>query len=144
MSRKKKERLPEFTETLRIMKDVHEAKNEDYANSDNPFSNFDISEYLCLQFKTDRDKVFVWPIATKLARIANLLNNSNTPNNESIQDSLVDIANYVILWKCDLSRRRLNTVLCNEKYKIAKSLLDGSFSLIEKRKKRRKKNETND
>ena len=144
MSRKKKERLPEFTETLRIMKDVHEKKNEDYSNFDNPFSNFDISEYLCLQFKTDRDKVFVWPIATKLARIANLLNNSNTPNNESIQDSLIDIANYVILWKCDLSRRRLNTVLCNEKYKIAKSLLDGSFSLIEKRKKRRKKNETND
>ena len=142
--KKKKEKLPEFTKTLRIMKDVHEKKNEDYSNFDNPFSNFDISEYLCLQFKTDRDKVFVWPIATKLARIANLLNNSNTPNNESIQDSLVDIANYVILWKCDLSRRRLNTVLCNEKYKIAKSLLDGSFSLIEKRKKRRKKNETND
>ena len=141
--KKKKEKLPEFTKTLRIMKDVHEKKNEDYSNFDNPFSNFDISEYLCLQFKTDRDKVFVWPIATKLARIANLLNNSNTPNNESIQDSLVDIANYVILWKCDLSRRRLNTVLCNEKYKIAKSLLDGSFSLIEKRKKRRKKNEIN-
>ena len=98
-------RIPEFVETLDKMKAVHEAKDEDYASSDNPFSNFDVSEYLCSQFKNERDKVFVWPIATKLARISNLLNSGNIPNNESIEDSLIDIANYVILWKCDLGRR---------------------------------------
>ena len=92
------------------MREVHEKKNEDYATSDNPFSNFDTSEYLISQFRSDRDKAFVWPIATKLARLATLLNSNIRPNNESIGDSLIDIANYVILWKCDISRRQKNEI----------------------------------
>ena len=94
-------RIPEFLNTLKQMEEVHVKKNEDYADSNNPFSNFDVSEYLISQFKHDRDKTFVWPIATKLARLATLLNGRQKPNNESIEDSMVDIANYVILWKCD-------------------------------------------
>lgn len=100
-------RIPEFSETLKEMLEIHEKKNEDYTGEfNNPFYNFDVSTYLISQFKSDRDKSFVWPIATKLARLAALLNFEKQPNNESVEDSLIDIANYVILWKCDISRRK--------------------------------------
>lgn len=98
---------PGFSETLEQMQEVHLSKNADYATgaSKNPFYNFDTTRFILEQFKDDRDKVFVWPIANKLARLAILLQ-SKKVNNESIEDSLVDIANYVILWKCDIARRK--------------------------------------
>lgn len=99
-------RIPEFSFTLEEMQKIHNLKNSDYAVDSNPFYNFDFTEFILSQFNNDRDKVFVWPIACKLARLSTLLNKKGEkPNNESIQDSLVDIANYVILWKCDISRR---------------------------------------
>lgn len=99
-------RIPEFLTTLEKMKELHLKKNEDYAASDNPFSNFDFTEFVLSQFKNDRDKTFVWPIATKLARLSTLLNSTREPNNESIEDSFDDIAVYIILWKCDFLKNR--------------------------------------
>lgn len=98
-------RIPEFIQTLEQMKEIHIKKNKDYASEENPFSNFDFSDLMMRMFP-DRHKTFVWPIATKLARLSSLLQSGNIPNNESIEDSFVDIANYIILWKCDYSRRR--------------------------------------
>ena len=94
------------------MKEVHIKKNEDYADSNNPFSNFDVSEYIISLFSNNRDKTFAWPVGTKLARLATLLNKldndpSSTPNNESIEDTMIDIANYMLLWKADLKNRTL-------------------------------------
>jgi len=105
MAEKLKPRIPEFIETLDRIKELHIRKNKDYATSDNPFSNFDFSEYILSYFRSDRDKTFAWPISTKLARIANLLNSNNDALNESVEDSLDDIAVYAILWKCDILRR---------------------------------------
>jgi len=99
------ERIPEFENTLNKMLEVHRRKNEDYAYPSNPFSNFDVSTYGLSLFKNTRDQSFVWPIFTKLARLSTLLNSGKAPNNESISDTLVDIANYVILWKCDINNR---------------------------------------
>jgi hypothetical protein len=98
-------RIPEFLRALEIMKEVHEKKNEDYADPTNPFSNFDFSEYCLRAFNNDRDKTFVWPISTKLARLATLLNSTKPPNNESIEDTFIDIANYVLLWRADFMNR---------------------------------------
>ena len=36
-------------------------------------------------------------VATKVARLGTLLNSPETPKNESIQDSIMDLANYAIL-----------------------------------------------
>ncbi len=99
-------RIPDFLKSLEQMKELHLKKNADYASEANPFDNFDVSEYLISKFKYDRDKVFVWPIATKLARLGNLLSSDNPPNNESIEDSFIDIANYILLWKADFLNRR--------------------------------------
>lgn len=92
-------------ESLKRMEEIHIKKNEDYADNSNPFSNFDVSEYGLRLFTNPRDQAFIWPIFTKLARIANLLSSNHTPNNESIDDSFIDIANYILLWKADYVRR---------------------------------------
>lgn len=95
-------------EALDKMREVHLKKNEDYASPTNPFSNFDVSEYLLSQFAYDRDKVFICFIATKLARLSTLLNSKNKPNNESIEDTFIDIANYILLWRADCIRSKSN------------------------------------
>lgn len=101
--------LKSFLETLERMKEIHNSKSQDYADPNNPLSNFDVSEYGISLFNSGRDKVFVSIIFNKFSRLSTLLNSGNAPNNESIEDSFVDIANYVILWKVDYERRNRNT-----------------------------------
>lgn len=98
-------RIPDFIETLEKMREIHLKKNEDYAIIGNPFANFDFTEDVLTIFSNNRDKTFVWPIACKLARLANLLDSDKPPNNESIEDSFIDIAVYVLLWKADYVAR---------------------------------------
>lgn len=98
-------RIPEFLEALDRIRSLHIKKNEDYASSTDPFSNFNFTEFVLSHFSKERDKVFAWPIANKLSRLANLLSNDNNPNNESIEDSLEDCAVYFLLWSVDVKRR---------------------------------------
>jgi len=82
-----------FLEITEQMKSIMFAKGNDYANEDR-LSNFKLAgnisgltpELNCLSL-----------IATKVARLGVLLKNDKTPNNESIHDSLLDLANYTIL-----------------------------------------------
>lgn len=98
-------KIPDFVESLDKMRELHLRKNDDYADSDNPFSNFEFTEFVLSYFKSDRDKAFVWPIATKLARLATLFSSNKSPNNESVDDSFLDMAVYTLLWKADVKRR---------------------------------------
>jgi len=83
----------QFLEITEQMKSIMFAKGNDYANEDR-LSNFKLAgnisgltpELNCLSL-----------ISTKVARLGVLLNNDKTPNNESIHDSLLDLANYTIL-----------------------------------------------
>ena len=82
-----------FAEITEQMKSIMFAKGNDYANKDR-LSNFKLAgnisgltpELNCLSL-----------IATKVARLGVLLNSDKTPNNESINDSLLDLANYTVL-----------------------------------------------
>jgi hypothetical protein len=98
-------RIPEFEQTLKKMNKIHISKNADYATDMNPFFNFDATNSMTNMFKYNRDKVFAHFIANKFSRLATLLNSGKEANNESLQDTLVDMANYCILFKCDISRR---------------------------------------
>lgn len=92
----------QFVETLQLMKDIHELKNADYSGNNNPFENFERSALIAEWFKNPIDKSFLVLIGTKLARLATLLNKKADgiePNNESIDDSFLDLATYVVLWK---------------------------------------------
>ena len=92
--------IPEFVKTLDKMRALHKLKNGDYAADSNPHENFERQALIMSWFKNDIDKAYAGLIALKLARLATLLNKTDLPNNESIDDSFIDLANYAILWKC--------------------------------------------
>lgn len=91
--------VQDVLDSCKKIEEIHRKKNDDYASSDNPFSNFDVAEYGLNLFPRPHDQVFVWPIFTKLARLSVLLARDRLPNNESISDSFIDIATYILLWK---------------------------------------------
>ena len=103
-------RIPEFVHTLNHLLELHKKKNQDYATTSNPFSNFDFTDYVgrfALECGCEATHLpFINHISTKLSRLFVLLNSNVTPNNESIEDSLDDLAAYVILWKCRIIAQR--------------------------------------
>jgi hypothetical protein len=82
-----------FDETIEKMRSIMFKKGNDYSNQDR-LSNFKLAggivgstaELNCLNL-----------IATKVARLGVLLNSNSLPNNESIEDSIIDLGNYTLL-----------------------------------------------
>lgn len=109
---------PEFMKLLERMKEIHEKKSEDYS-SHGFYENFERSAQIASWFTFEWDKAFVTLIATKLARLATLLSNNRPPNNESIDDSFLDLVTYCALWGSYYQSKRLflnpsNKALSNE------------------------------
>lgn len=80
--------------------EVTMSKRQDYtsnANKDN-HENFKKSAELIGWFNNDSDRAYVALIGTKLARLAALLSDERTPENESVEDSFIDLINYCGLW----------------------------------------------
>jgi len=99
------EQIEIFEVTFSQLKDTLNKKGADYANEDK-LSNFKLAgniagitpEINCLSL-----------IATKVARLGVLLNNpQHNPSNESIDDSIMDLANYTILLRMILIEKREN------------------------------------
>ncbi len=74
------------------------SKRHDYSSEHDHHDNFKRSAYLASWFISNEDKAYVVLIGTKLARLATLLNENKNPNNESIDDSFLDLVNYCALW----------------------------------------------
>lgn len=74
-------------------------KGHDYTKDPNTnrHQNFQRSADISSWFDNSTDKVYTTLIATKLARLATLLN-GKSPKNESIEDSFIDLVNYCALW----------------------------------------------
>jgi hypothetical protein len=87
------EQLKHFEALTSQMKQILFKKGNDYANTDR-LSNFKLAGAIC-GLTAERNCLTL--IATKVARLGVLLNTENKPNNESIQDSIVDLANYSVL-----------------------------------------------
>lgn len=111
--------IPEFVQALDKMREIHATKNHDYADSNNAFSNFDVQEYVSNLYSNSRDKVFSTMFAVKLARLATLLNRKDKPNHESIEDTFIDAANYILLWRADYIRRNKNRPIDYDKVEQA-------------------------
>lgn len=77
------------------MKSTILGKGNDYANADR-LSNFKLAGAIC---GLTPEQNCLSMIATKVARLGVLLG-GKTPNNESIEDSLLDLANYGVLLAC--------------------------------------------
>jgi len=80
------------------MEAIHDAKSHDYATDDNPYSNFDFAKIVLAGFKNPHDQPYVTMVSVKLARLSELLGRGKTPKHESVEDTFLDLANYVVLW----------------------------------------------
>ena len=75
------------------IKDILLKKGNDYANADR-LSNFKLAGNIC---GISPQLNCLSLIATKVARLGVLLNSEHEPNNESIADSIIDLACYSVL-----------------------------------------------
>lgn len=83
---------------------VYESKNADYGRATGKlYEKYGMSYYMIM-------------LEQKMLRIENLLNKDSKANNESIEDSLLDLSNYAILAVESLR----NEKLCNEKEEAGK------------------------
>jgi hypothetical protein len=89
----KKEQIQELDEIFAKIRKVIESKGDDYANQDR-LSNFKLAGAIC---GVGAKMNCLSLIATKVARLGVLLNSTTPPNNESIEDSALDLTIYSIL-----------------------------------------------
>lgn len=95
-----KKRIEFFTNR---MKELCLSKGDDYAGQSDRLANF--KDAGTISGSGAAQNCFNL-MATKMARLKQLLSSGKTPNNESIQDSLIDLANYSflldsLLWEKD-------------------------------------------
>lgn len=88
----------EFVNIINKMMVIHQKKKEDYTLSNDSHENFKRAESIAKWFNDIEHIGYVYMIGIKLARLATLLNNKSVPNNESIEDTFIDLANYCVLW----------------------------------------------
>lgn len=92
-----KEMLEQFKELTEKMYQTAYAKNSDYTGKDgeNPFSNFEAVE---VDKITTTERGFLTRMRDKWQRIISFVNNGNyLVKTESVEDTLLDLANYCIL-----------------------------------------------
>lgn len=92
-----KQMLERFTEK---MKETILSKGDDYAGQADRLQNFKLAGNIA---GDDAKKNCLHAISTKVARLSQLLNSGAEPKNESVEDSLLDLANYSFLMVCILA-----------------------------------------
>lgn len=100
----------EFMELTRQMQEIHHKKNNDYT-SGNPDENFERMGIISSWFSNQIDKVFATMVAVKLARLGVLLSSQREPNNESVEDSFLDLCTYCALWAANYKRRNRRPII---------------------------------
>lgn len=70
-------------------------KNADYANSTNPFKNFESASIVGVSV----ERAMLVRILDKLARVSNLLEKDAAVVDESIEDTIIDAINYLAILK---------------------------------------------
>lgn len=75
------------------MQEIVESKAHDYAKAENVFSNFEFAADVA---GVSVVQEFMVMIGTKVARLREI-GGGKAPNNESFEDSLLDLANYAAL-----------------------------------------------
>lgn len=83
---------PKFYELIKEICELHDKKNSDYAKDGDPLSNFHRAE----AFGIPAWKGVLVRMSDKWSRIEEL-SNGKTPQNESLRDSLIDLAVYALI-----------------------------------------------
>lgn len=74
---------------------ISKAKNADYASDGDPFKNFRTSEIYGIPVT----KAILVRMSDKMSRIANLLDKEAQVRDESVLDTLSDLANYAMIMR---------------------------------------------
>lgn len=74
--------------------DVMKGKSHDYASKTNRYSNFEQAAKVA---GTTTEQAILTLIGIKIARISELINAKKDPKNESLQDSYMDLINYICI-----------------------------------------------
>jgi hypothetical protein len=82
-----------FKDYTELQEKILLSKGDDYSNTDR-LSNFKNTANI---LNISPQLAALTLIATKVSRISNLLNSNTIPNNESLQDSILDLSNYSFL-----------------------------------------------
>jgi len=85
----------EFDAVLRLMGELHDKKAHDYAKDANRYSNFESAAEVA---DITPERVFLVMIGIKIARIRELLSGKE-PLNESLDDTILDLAVYASIWR---------------------------------------------
>ncbi len=90
--------LKHLEETFHTCLNIAKRKNQDYANSGDPFKNFNMSH----QVGVDPKRAILVRISDKLSRISNLLDREHAVNDERIEDTINDVINYFAILKAKI------------------------------------------
>lgn len=101
----REEYLKEFKGLTEQMYRITEAKNKDYTGDDaHPFKNFEMVE--TMGFATT-EQGFMTRITDKVMRVAGFVKNGTLAvEDEKVEDTLLDMANYALLMICFLRSKR--------------------------------------
>lgn len=94
--------LTRLAELYDINVEISNVKNSDYATGDDPFKNFRLCESLGI---TSVEKGMLVRISDKLSRISNLLDKKGEVKDETINDTLSDLANYAMIMRMYLEQK---------------------------------------
>lgn len=92
-----------FGKTLESMFNIMKTKNKDYSTDSDPFSNFWLVESLWV---TSTEKGILVRLLDKISRISNLIDNEANVKDESISDTLIDLANYAVILKIYINNKQ--------------------------------------
>ena len=107
------------------------SKGKDYASKDDILSNFKNSGAIV---GVSKERQILSLIATKVARLGNLLDNKDKPNNESIEDTVKDLSGYVDLMYCAFKENQkdiivdlMNDAICSDSDSMINKLYANYF-----------------
>lgn len=98
------EYLKKFKETTDLLVSIVSKKNQDYSVPDDAFANFRLCDTMGI-CKTEEG--IVVRMSDKFQRIVNLLHKENAVKDETINDSLLDLANYSLILYLYLQDQKL-------------------------------------
>lgn len=87
--------------------EIIKVKNADYANSENPFKNFESADIVGVNV----DRAILVRILDKLSRVSNLLEKPAEVKNEAIEDTILDAINYLAILKAHLESTKKEEII---------------------------------
>lgn len=84
------------------------SKGNDYASVGDVLKNFKEVSTICDMLGIDSRNLYgthMFYIILKIQRICNLLFSNKKPSNESVEDTLLDLRNYIFLLQCSIKEQ---------------------------------------